>query len=237
MALATIDLPGGIVLSYLAKTANYTVGPFDSTVDCTANSFTVTLPTAVGISGRTYVVKNSGSGIITVDPAGAETIDGDATILLASKQSITVQSNGANWITASSGDSRYLEGTWTPVVTLVGGAGNTVPVYTTNSGVYTRIGRVVLFCILLSGDGGAEGAGTGQITISLPFSTSSAQLAVRAVSGTAVNGANETLLSIQFAASSSTFSLFGGASDLTSFTGAGQNNTSRSISLTGKILV
>jgi hypothetical protein len=38
----------GYVLSrYIAKTANYTLTANDYTVDCTANTFTITLPTAV----------------------------------------------------------------------------------------------------------------------------------------------------------------------------------------------
>lgn len=58
---------------------------------------------------------------------------------------------------------------YTPIVTLVGGAGNTVPVYTTNSGRYQRICNTILVDILLQGDGGAEGAGTGVFNISLPI--------------------------------------------------------------------
>lgn len=236
MALSTIDLPGGIILSYVAKTGTYTVGQFDSTIDCTANSFTVILPTAVGIAGRTYVVKNSGTGIITVDAAGSETIDGLTNILLISKQSITVQSNGANWIINVS-NLPYLQGTWTPVITLVGGAGNVVPVYSTNSGTYTQIGREVFFCMLFSGDGGAEGAGTGQIHVTLPFSTSAEQLAVGPVLGAAINGADEELLSLQFQPSAATFAVFKGSTELLMFTRADQNNTSRHFSLSGSFLV
>lgn len=236
MAISTIDLPGGIILSYLAKTSAYTVGPFDSTIDCTANSFAVTLPTAVGVAGRTYVVKNSGSGVITVDTTSSQTIDGAATDTLATAISRTYQSNGANWIIVTT-SQQYLQGSWTPIVTLVGGSGNVVPVYSTNSGDWTRVGRLVFFNIILSGDGGAEGAGTGVVNISLPFSTSSSQLAVRRVSGTSVNGANETLISLQFAASSATVELWQGASDLTTFKGSGQNNASRSIGLSGSFYV
>lgn len=236
MALATIDLPGGIVLSYLAKTAAYTIGAFDSTIDCTSGTFTVTLPTAVGRAGRTYVIKNSGSGVITVDAAGSSTIDGTLSVILITLQGITLQSNGTNWIINVS-CLPYLQGSWTPIVTLVGGAANVVPVYSTNSGTYTRIGRLCFFNLLLSGDGGADGAGTGQVNISLPFTSSSAQLSVRAVSGTAVNGANEVLLSILYAPSSGTISLFQGASDLIAFPGSLQGNASRSISLVGSFLV
>lgn len=236
MAISTIDLPGGIILSYLAKTANYTVGAFDSTIDCTSNSFTVTLPTAAGISGRTYVVKNSGAGVITVDAAGSETIDGSLTVLLIAKQSITLQSNGANWIINVS-NLPYVQGTWTPVVTLVGGAGNVVPVYSTNSGTYTQVGREVFFSILFSGDGGAEGAGTGQIHVSLPFATSAVQLAVGPPSGFAINGADEMLLSLQFQPSASTLAVYSGAEEIITFTGADQSNVSRHFSLSGKFLV
>lgn len=236
MALVTIDLPGGIILAYLAKTANYIVGPFDSTIDCTANSFTVTLPSAVGIAGRTYVVKNSGTGVIAVDTTSSQTIDGASIDILATAIARTYQSNGANWLIATT-SQQYLQGSWTPIVTLVGGSGNVVPVYSTNSGTWTRVGRLVFFEILLSGDGGAEGAGTGVVNISLPFTTGSAQLAVRNVCGTAVNGANETLLSLQFQPSSGTVELWQGASDLTTFKGSNQSNTTRSIGLSGKILV
>ncbi|KKL73206.1 hypothetical protein LCGC14_2077240 [marine sediment metagenome] len=60
-------------------------------------------------------------------------------------------------------------GTFTPTVTLVGGAGNTVPVYTANSGRYLRIGDLILVDVFLNGDGGDEGAGTGQINIAIPI--------------------------------------------------------------------
>lgn len=89
---------GGFHLSYIAKTANYTATAADQTIDCTANTFTITLPTAVGITGRIYTVKNSGVGSITIDPNGAQTIDSLATATVVSGASITTMSNGANWI-------------------------------------------------------------------------------------------------------------------------------------------
>lgn len=86
-------------VNYAAKTANYTVTATDDVIDCTANSFTVSLPTAVGITGKKYSVKNSAAGQnIIVDPSGAETIDGGATYTILFRESITVCSTGANWI-------------------------------------------------------------------------------------------------------------------------------------------
>lgn len=60
-------------------------------------SGTATLPTAVGNTNR-YTIKQSGSGILTVNTTSSQTIDGSLTALLSSPQSIDVVSNGANWI-------------------------------------------------------------------------------------------------------------------------------------------
>ena len=136
----------------------------------------------------------------------------------------------------------YLYGTWVPVVTLVGGAGNVVPVYTTNSGTYTRIGRTVFFNILLTGDGGAEGAGTGVFTITLPFSTAASQLDILIPCGVLGNGGTEHMLFAHLIPSSPTFHL---ATDTivaarvenTDLTGADQNNAARYIEVMGKILI
>lgn len=94
-------MPAGIPYSishgYVAKTATYTAAD-DYTIDCTSGTFTVDLPTAVGITGRIYVIKNSGAGVITIDPNGSETIDGAATQAVVSGASFTIQSTGANWL-------------------------------------------------------------------------------------------------------------------------------------------
>lgn len=70
----------------------------DYTIKCTSGTFTVNLPSAVGISGKIYVLKNSGVGIITLDAAGIETIDNIQTIQLNPDDAYTVQSDGTNWI-------------------------------------------------------------------------------------------------------------------------------------------
>ena len=80
-------------------TTTYTVLSTDETVNCNnASGFTVNLTTAVGETGRKIVIKNSGTGDILVDADAAETIDGALTATLVQYESITVQSDGANWI-------------------------------------------------------------------------------------------------------------------------------------------
>jgi hypothetical protein len=90
---------GGVINSFVQKAADYTVLVSDYYIECTANSFTLTLPTAVGVGGRTFVIKNSSTGTIIVDGSGSETIDGALTANLSTQyESITVASNGADWV-------------------------------------------------------------------------------------------------------------------------------------------
>lgn len=84
--------------AYIEKSANYTILTTDYTVNCTANTFTITLPTAVGSQGRIYNIKNSGTGIITIATTSSQTIDGITTQTLNQYDSIAVQSDGTNWI-------------------------------------------------------------------------------------------------------------------------------------------
>ena len=79
------------------KTATYTATSSDYFINCTANSFTVDLPTSSGITGKQYQIKNSGTGVITIDADGTETIDGELTQSLIQDESMTLISNGTNW--------------------------------------------------------------------------------------------------------------------------------------------
>lgn len=90
---------GGLTLNYVAKTNTYGIQTTDYMIDCTANTFTVTLPTAVGYAGQVYEIKNSGTGVITVNTTSSQTIDGSLTEVIANQYGILkVMSNGANWM-------------------------------------------------------------------------------------------------------------------------------------------
>jgi hypothetical protein len=78
---------GGVTFPYYSTTSAYTITADDYFIEC-SGTFSVTLPTAVGISGKIYIVKNSGLGAITVDTTSSQTIDGSLTHVLAHNDSV-----------------------------------------------------------------------------------------------------------------------------------------------------
>lgn len=92
----------GFAVAVAAKTGAYTATAADCVIsgDATSASFTITLPTAVGITGRIYQIKKINSAnTVTIDGNGAETIDGATTKDLTTQwSSYTLVSDGANWL-------------------------------------------------------------------------------------------------------------------------------------------
>lgn len=103
----TTHISAGIQAAYVAKTSTYTATALDYLIDCTSGTFTVTLPTAVGITGRMYKITNSGAGTITIGTTSSQTfVNIDAaptTLTLAAVGAGAIveyelTSNGANWV-------------------------------------------------------------------------------------------------------------------------------------------
>lgn len=86
-------------LAYVEKSANYPLTSVDSVVNVTANSPTITLPTAVGSPGKLYIVRNTGAGVVTLATTSAQTIDGGAPGTVAAGAGTRLLSTGSNWIT------------------------------------------------------------------------------------------------------------------------------------------
>ncbi len=88
---------GSTTIDVHVTAVDYTVTTSNDVVIGTA-ACTITLPTAVG-STKTYRIKRSGAGAVTVATNGAETIDGASDkILNVNYASIDVHSDGANWV-------------------------------------------------------------------------------------------------------------------------------------------
>jgi len=89
---------------YVAKTANYTATVNDYTIHCTANSFTVTLPSAAASvtgepAGRVYIIKNTDAGAtITIATTGGELVDGGAAPSIVGVGVLRFQSTLTGWI-------------------------------------------------------------------------------------------------------------------------------------------
>ena len=84
--------------AYTSQNSNYSIADNDSVIECTANSFTVTLPTAIGKRNKVYNIKNSGTGTITLNTTASQTIDGLLTQSIFAGENFTVSSNNANWL-------------------------------------------------------------------------------------------------------------------------------------------
>lgn len=88
---------------YVAKSANYTAVHDDHFIAVTngAANDTILLPTAVGVTGKNYIIKkvDAGGGDTVIDGDGAETMDGSATIDLTDQwDTLKIVSNGADWL-------------------------------------------------------------------------------------------------------------------------------------------
>lgn len=82
------------------KTGIYTVLATDrgSLINCTANTFTVTLlAAATAGDGFEVIIYNSGSGVITVDGNASETVNGAATQTLQTGGWLMLRCDGSNW--------------------------------------------------------------------------------------------------------------------------------------------
>jgi hypothetical protein len=97
--MSASSINGVYISPYVRIGSAYTATTANSTIEITGvTSFTVALYTAVGNPGRTIYIKNSGSGIVTVDAHISETIDGQLTRTLGQFEDLFLQSNGNNWI-------------------------------------------------------------------------------------------------------------------------------------------
>jgi hypothetical protein len=94
---ATLALNGLLlhIETYSTYTGNTTLTTNDDIVKV-VGSVTITLPSAVGITGKVYSI-DSTTGNVTVDPAGSETIEGETSQVVPANCCMSIYSDGANW--------------------------------------------------------------------------------------------------------------------------------------------
>jgi hypothetical protein len=98
--IATLDLSGSFASSIRATAASGNITATDNVVTGTG-AITLTLPTAVSITGREYILKNIGGVTMTAGSAGG-TIDAATTQAIisgaGSASSMKFKSDGTNWL-------------------------------------------------------------------------------------------------------------------------------------------
>jgi hypothetical protein len=102
---STFEVNGSVAAKVTTVTGTYSIQSDDAVVICNnTTSFTVTLPSAVGITGRIYTIKNIDTGNVTIATTAGQTIDGAASsdVILDQKNIVLqVMSNGTNWYVLS----------------------------------------------------------------------------------------------------------------------------------------
>lgn len=100
---AASHLPGGsdpissLAPVILAISSNHSVAATDDILGCTGDIY-VYLPDA-STFGKTLIVKNIGTGTVTVDAISGQLIDGQTSVALNDQyESITLAPLGANWM-------------------------------------------------------------------------------------------------------------------------------------------
>lgn len=163
------------------QTSTYSIQTTDDVVilSNTAGGFTATLPTAVGVTGKVYTIKNVGThwtNVLTIATTSSQTILETAaaaattTTLNTPGETLRVISNGSNWYVLD----RKTE-TSTLSATITFSAATSAPTKgsspTTDVIYYSRSGRY-LFIEATFANANAGSAGTGTYLLTLPQSLS-----------------------------------------------------------------
>lgn len=144
-----------------SQTSTYSITLSDIVVLCSGSAFTVTLPTAVGNTGKLFIIEKTDSSfanIITVATTSSQTIGaggGTSTTLNTQGESLTVYSDGSNWQI----QARRIPATliaYTPTFSPASGTVSNIAFK------YSRIGPQLKIY------GRMTTTGSGAITISLP---------------------------------------------------------------------
>lgn len=112
--LSTFEVNGSLGQTVTTVTSDLTLDASHRIVICNNGSTarTITLPTAVGIKGRTYTIKrdNTSSANVTIATTLSQTIDGETTYILTdAKESVTFISDGSDWKKVSGNGSNNIQ--------------------------------------------------------------------------------------------------------------------------------
>lgn len=163
----TLSSLGALGADTQAKSSAYTVveGDRGDVLFCTS-TFTLSLTAAATLGdGFSFGLVNTGTGSITIDPNGAETIDGAATLAIAPNQTTWVVTDGTVWRTVGL-TSNPASDTLVPTGLVGAFARNSAPTgwLKANGAAVSRTTYAALF----AASGTTFGSGDGSTTFNLP---------------------------------------------------------------------
>ncbi|MGZ3773341.1 MAG: hypothetical protein ACXVCY_18460, partial [Pseudobdellovibrionaceae bacterium] len=185
--VATLSINGSLATKLNVQTTNYSLTSSDHVVTtggtALTGAITFTLPSAIGIGGRQYVIKKTdpSSYAVTINTTSSQTVDGAASYVLSSQYNyVTLVSDGSNWvvvgnlgqngvlvsgtITVTGTLSKTTVNTCTVSYSLVGGGGgggSAGPGGAGGGGGSTAL--LVDGAVVASASGGAGGSGAGGV--------------------------------------------------------------------------
>lgn len=95
--LASSILGGVTRITTKTGTATLTTSEFGIILCDSAIAMTLNLPACSGLTGNSFFITNNNAGIVTIDPNGAETIQGDTTFDLYQDENIQIICTGTAW--------------------------------------------------------------------------------------------------------------------------------------------
>lgn len=135
-----------------ARTSNTILASSDRAklIDITSGTFSQTLTAAATLGDGWWCwIKNSGTGVVTLDPNGAETVNGAATLVFPSGTSTVLQCTGTAFFTTSA----LTIGTHEVTVTTGNGYGSTNTAIRRYTTAVTNVGTAITYA-----DSAANGA-------------------------------------------------------------------------------
>jgi hypothetical protein len=171
-------IQGGPLTLNIATGTGVTLNYTNAVYNCNVDGQTVTLPTAVGVAGRTYTIRTiSPANTVTLATTSSQLIDDATTFtLFPSNNWLTVISNGTNWCSVAGPSTRaygelYVhDGVTAMVVTNAGTYYTLAPAFTAGSSLGTTLATssnsiTVLKKGMYQYNGSLSFSGTGNSTI------------------------------------------------------------------------
>jgi len=90
--------PNRHTVSIVTQSSNYNITVLNEYIRADSlTPLTFTLPSAIGISGYQFEIKNINTGILTINTVLSQTIDNNLFLTLSQYEMLRVVSNGVSW--------------------------------------------------------------------------------------------------------------------------------------------